>query len=606
MLKVTESTYFGQLISQKVPFVVPRYQRPYAWEEEEVTDFIKDLQVLYIGRLNNPTNPKMHFFGGIVSVERYAPELSDMGHAYDIIDGQQRLATIMLTIALLIRGLEELAQKAKTVGDQETADRTKSYASITRENFLEYTEVVGSQRQARIRLLLSKTDAAFFESLVKGHTQMVGPSSASHYRLLNARDLIDKFLINPILEDNVLSCENRLNQFLALKSCILQDCYFIHISSDNVNEAYRLFTILNDRGKTLSEGDLLHVYTLEMLEGHRLQQDHVERCWDEILGYSYEEVRQFLRAYYPSYKGERAPSNDFVDAFREQFFNYTMPLPSDQAAELAMRVDLMRGEINIFRDISEGSWPYENPTVSLWERSRLWYLIKVLKHTLCIPLLMSARQGLTEPDFARLVNLLDLFVFRYITMVGAHPTSLGNIYYKQAATIRQNGSSYNMSIFQTELARLRNANATDSLFEEAMRQKLNYRQSPRNITKYFLITIEDYLPWYNRGTGGKPTPDMSRTIELDRVTLEHIYPQHPTSPDPLLEPLKHDIGNLTFWGPDDNVAAANAPFTIKKTLYGRSMVMLNRELANLPNWDVNELERRKNRLITIAKSIFTA
>ena len=218
---------------------------------------------------------------------------------------------------------------------------------------------------------------------------------------------------------------------------------------------------------------------------------------------------------------------------------------------------------------------------------------------------MSARQGLTESDFARIVNLLDLFVFRYITMVGAHPTSLSNIYYKHAATIRQNGSSYNMSTFRTDLTKLQNDNATDNLFEGAMRQKLNYNQFPRNSIRYFLTTVEYYLNWYNQGARGRPTADKSRVFEPAQVSLEHIYPQHPTSPDPALEPLMHDIGNLTFWGPNDNIAAANAPFSVKKTLYGQSIVMLNRELANLPNWDVNELDRRKDWLIEIAKRIFT-
>ncbi len=76
MLRATESSYFGELISRHIPFVVPKYQRPYAWEEGEVTDFIKDFKELYEGRLNDASHPKKHFFGGIVSVERYAPELT--------------------------------------------------------------------------------------------------------------------------------------------------------------------------------------------------------------------------------------------------------------------------------------------------------------------------------------------------------------------------------------------------------------------------------------------------------------------------------------------------------------------------------------------------
>ena len=213
MLRATESSPFGDLISRRVPFVVPRYQRPYAWEEGEVTDFIRDLKELYERRLNDPSHPKKHFFGGIVSVERFAPDLSDMGNAYDVVDGQQRLATIMLTIALLNRGLEELAQQADSSGDQETGRTARSYVSTTRESYLEYKEVVGSHTQERTRLMLSRADGAFFESLVKGHTPMLRPSRASHERLQDAWQLIDKELIHPILGHTSLSFADKLKLF---------------------------------------------------------------------------------------------------------------------------------------------------------------------------------------------------------------------------------------------------------------------------------------------------------------------------------------------------------------------------------------------------------
>ncbi len=183
MLRATESSYFGELISRRIPFVVPRYQRPYAWEEGEVTDFIEDLKVLYNRRLNDPSHPKKHFFGGIVSVERFAPDLSDMGNVYDVVDGQQRLATIMLAIALIIEELEELGKQADTAGDQETAHTAKSHASTIRESYLEYKEVVGSRPLERVRLRLSRTDAAFFEGLVKGHVHILRSSSASHEKI---------------------------------------------------------------------------------------------------------------------------------------------------------------------------------------------------------------------------------------------------------------------------------------------------------------------------------------------------------------------------------------------------------------------------------------
>jgi uncharacterized protein with ParB-like and HNH nuclease domain len=72
MIKGTETLPIGDLISRRVPFVIPRYQRAYAWEEDELNDFIADIQNLYNLRLNIAPEPMKHFFGGLVSVDLFA------------------------------------------------------------------------------------------------------------------------------------------------------------------------------------------------------------------------------------------------------------------------------------------------------------------------------------------------------------------------------------------------------------------------------------------------------------------------------------------------------------------------------------------------------
>ncbi|HEU5384074.1 MAG TPA: DUF262 domain-containing HNH endonuclease family protein [Ktedonobacteraceae bacterium] len=592
MIIATENLHIGDLISRRVPFVVPKYQRPYAWEEEEVNDFIRDLKELYELRIEDPLHPQAHFFGGIVSVDRIAPN-TFTGRVHDVIDGQQRLATVMLTVSLLVKGLEQLANQATNAGDPHTAQTAVSHADTIKESYLEYKEVVSSRTQMRIRLRLSRIDEVFFEALIKNGSGSVQPAQAvqrvSQERLLKAWTLLNQQLIQPILDNPALNLTEKLDHFLALRSSITEDCYIIHIVSDNVSEAFRLFAILNDRGKSLSEADLLRVHTLELLEGYDWEQDQVEQCWDEMLGIKETELAQFLRAYYPSHKGERAPSGDFADHFKKQFFNYKLPLQVDQIAELQTGIARMRGESRVFLDIANGQWPFETPKVSVWERDRLSYLIKVLKHTLCIPLLLSAYQGLPEAEFSRLISVLERFVFRYITMVGAHAGRLGEVYYRYARGFRQNQAGFDVISLQGELATLQRSNAPDSFFEEAMKQKLVYSSSMRPGLRYFLTTVEYYLPWYNRGANGQPSPETTRMFDVNQVSIEHIYPQKPATSDPLLEPLKHDIGNLTFWGPSDNSSATNAPFATKKALYGSSMVRLNQALATLPTWDTNAL-----------------
>lgn len=614
MIKSTESVYVGSLIAGDVPFEIPKYQRPYAWEEEQINDFIGDINELYTERVRNTFSPnrRKHFFGGIISIYR---ETLRSNHytirTYELVDGQQRFATLTMAIALLMYGLIELSKRAEGAKDNEIAKAATFQADTLKERYLEYKEMVSNKIEEHIRLKLSSVDAAFFENLLKGHGAMfvsTGISDkASHKRLRKAWDMINNELILSFLDNDDLNLSEKLDYFRVLGSCILEDCYLIHISSDDTAEAYRLFAILNDRGKTLSEGDLLRVYTLEMLEEYPIQQAHVEKDWDEILGYSYKDVEKFLRSYYPSHKGERAPRVGFADKFREHFFDYKRPLTSDQAAGIVACVEHMKKDLSAFLNISVGKWPYDNSESSLSGQVHLTYLVKILKHTLSIPLLISAYQSLSESNFVDIVDLLSRFAFRYINIVGVHPTSLQNLYYKQAVIIRQKRSSFDMKNFRSELARLQKNNAPDKLFEEAMKQKLNYKvASFKNYIRYFLITVEEYFAWYKQSGSGKPMiVDTARVFDIGKCTIEHIYSQSSNSPDPSLEPMTHDIGNLSFWGPRENNKVGNQSFADKQTYYRRSSILLNQELANLPVWNLEELTKRKEELIKIALIIFS-
>ena len=105
-----ENLNFGDLIHRRAPFVVPPYQRAYAWGDEEIDDFIKDINALYNKRKSG--NQDQHFFGGLVSVDSFMPG-TYTGRQYAVIDGQQRLATFSMFLALIVNELEKIAKQAK-------------------------------------------------------------------------------------------------------------------------------------------------------------------------------------------------------------------------------------------------------------------------------------------------------------------------------------------------------------------------------------------------------------------------------------------------------------------------------------------------------------
>lgn len=604
MIKATENLKVGDLIENRKPFFVPVYQRGYAWETEEVEDFINDLLVLYTARLNGVPSSTKHFFGGLVVVEHHASNITPM-HKYEVVDGQQRLATFFISIALLIKSFQELAQQAKSEGDSTTENNATAQADYTKSNNLLYDELQSGQVQQKVRLTLSKADQSFFEQLMQG--QIANPERESHKRLKYAADKIYSDLITPIFNEGSISTQNKLERLLYLKSSIMEDCYVIHVISDSRKEAYALFKVLNDRGRTLSDGDLLRSHTLELLEGFSSKQIQVERYWDEILGASLTEIDRFLRSYFASHVGQRAPSRDLFDHFRKHFFPYSnVQISSSDASKIEKRISTFKAEFEVFSKLQDGEWPYDDPKTSIWDRDRLSRLVITLKHKLCIPLLLSAYNCLPEKDFSKLINWLERFVFRYINMVGAHPTPLEERYYKYAMMMRSQCGSFKLSDFKSELRTMGLTSASDDLFKATLLgPKLNYsHSSQRKLIKYFLTTLEDHYDWFKNGASGEPKPDRTMSFDLNQITIEHIYPQNPSTLSTKLEPLKQELGNLSFWSSDDNRAAGNALFASKKTKYSQSKIKLTQELSSLSSWDDNSLQNRRDRLIRMALKVF--
>lgn len=607
-----ENTSLGDLFCRRIPFKVPKYQRAYDWEQEEIEDFIKDLLVLYNTRKNNPSKPKKHFFGGLVSIKQHLPN-SYTGNLYDLVDGQQRLATFTLTIAALIAAFESLAKEAEDEKDTETSQTAKSYASTTRTEYLEYKEVVNGQLQPRLRLTLSKADHVFFEDLVNGRNPR--PTRDSHKKLQVAWDFINKKLINKISSE-IPSCSAsvKLHQLLNLRKSVIEDCYVIYIVSEDKSEAYRLFAVLNDRGRELSDGNKLRSDTLEFLERHERQQQLAENSWDKILSYPASEVDQFFRNYYSSHQAKGAAKRNLSDTFREDIFKFSqgVVLELSEVQEAQRVTDIISGmeqEQQVFIEISERTWPYQQSIASEWQQERLQRLIKVLRHTLCIPLLLSACHCLLEKDFIDVVDILERFAFRYITIVGANAERISSIYYDHAKLIRQAPKEYKISTLRNELKTVQEKYAPDETFEAFLVQKLSYQEnsSKKMIIRHFLTCIEDHIEWYSQGANGKPRPHEMSVFDLSKVTIEHIYPNNANSTSQIeeLEPLKNDIGNLSFWPGRNNNSAGNKPFSAKKLLYEQSNLKLNRELSQLVNWNKQSLNERRQKLLKISKKIFT-
>lgn len=599
MMKTPENLNVGDLFYKRgIPFVIPPYQRSYDWKSEDVEDFTRDIFRLYSIRVEGQS-PRQHFFGGIVCVEKQVL-YTTAGRQFDVVDGQQRLATFTLLLTMINASLNALA-------NQQSALQSNARLMMDKiSNLLQFQDIVNGTVQLLPRLHLSKADNIFFSNL-KSNIPCIA-TRESHNKLIAAQRVIKRELIDPIMEDTNTSSDEKIQLLIHLTNAVTEDCIVILITSSDSKEAYQYFMVLNDRGKGLGPGDLLRAHTLEQLEGYPPCQTSAEDNWDVILGNKEEIIEDFLRAYYPSITGIRAGRSTLFDEYRDLYW-MNVVTNAAEAQQSMNRILELRAESEVYNLLRAGEWPYENTTVCDWDKDRLRRLINSLGHTLCLPLLLAASRNLHDTEFAQIVNWLDRFVFRYIIVCSGHTGALTNIYYDHCKHIRE-GNGYSIDSLFAELQTLERNAAPDTVFEPNLVQKITYSASSakkRNYLKHLLTTIEDYRDWYDQGAIGLATANKMYVYDLQLIHLEHIYPQTPEAAhvDHSLDVVKHNLGNITFWEAAINVSVGNSPFNDKKQNYATSRVKFNKELAVLSNWAIHEFQHRQDSIVDMAKKVFS-
>lgn len=597
------------LFEQNHTFQVPKYQRGYAWDDEAIDDFIEDisrcLEMRSIGKRRN------HFFGGIVTVRTDVPDSNRSN--YEVIDGQQRLASfVMLAAAIVItmrNVVGDLVKKTKlTAGEKKAKDFLEQTIETLRGLYLYYRDQKELEYIELPKLTLSHADDVFFQKTIEGGSQT--PSRASHERIRAAWKKLQAFIEKSVVKGD--SAEEKAKRLqLLVGSVLAEDCTVIFMSSDTRGEAYQIFQVLNDRGVQLTDGDLLRARTMELLDHRPLLtvQANVAEGWDRVLAYPPEAVDSYLRWYFSSLEGRRPKSANLADQFLEHRFgckDQKGVLEKKHADKVLDEVERLAEEFAHLRNLGDGDWPYsDHTTVESWDRERLRMLVVHLKHTNAMPLLLSLRH-LDPKKFAEAVASLERFVFRYKTIGNAHISPMTELYLRHAKKIRSS-KNYSVSDLRADLCALVTKVVSDQVFEANLRDTKYSTQGGNSHIRYLLITLEDYSAWYEQGVQGKPKcKDKTRIFDFSNTTLEHIYPQSVagSAQDAALEKVKHTIGNLTIFGPQDNDKLANKMFPEKRAMLKGSSLRLNRNIAENDSWTADCVKKRTDELVKMALKVF--
>lgn len=592
----------GALLSTVGTFQVPRYQRNYAWRIEEVSALLKDLDLCRVGRDNNQR--RHHFFGGVVTA--FAPVPGSARQNHELIDGQQRLATFLMLLMQLKQAMlalaVDIAEENPPIVEflKETGDiLTSRYDNV--KDTIDLTVVTVP------RLQLSLPDEDYFNALLRGAHPPA--ERKSHIMLAEAFDAIGAHIAAIVAAAD--GANTKAKALETIMHVIEQDWTVIHMAAQDRIDAYMLFQVLNDRGMNLTEGELLRASTLEALApiAPAAEMKAVEQSWDNILAGKDVDVRAGLKWIYASQIGDWPGKATLLSDLTQNLFpdlNGPDPLTRAQGDAVTKAVSSLERDFGILTQIWRGDWPVaESQAICAWQRDRLRLLVVHLKQVDCLPLLIAATL-LNPAVFSEVVQALERFCFRYSIMVEASTLEAVAVYNRHAVDIRRAPADYKIGTLMADLRDLLERNAPDDVFRSRLSELRYPRSESKKPLKYFLMTLEHYVRWYDEGAQGRPVcRDLMRVLDFENATIEHIYAENAAALDPDLEPLVDTLGNLTILSPKENDAAGDKPFDAKRPYLEKSTSTLNNQIAKVAEWNLAAVEQRQEHLIEMGISVFS-
>ncbi len=581
----------GLLIGNQV-FDIPVYQRGYAWERKNLEDLWEDLYYL------EPS--KKHYFGTVLlkdsgTVQATLATLDQL----DVIDGQQRLTTVLIL-------LREVISQLKEVGDDELRGN------------LDKLERDYLKDGANYKLNPPGEDGSFFHQVViDGNDFLAGETrTRAQRRMAEAKTFFRDRLVGE-KEKEPLTYQGFLVRFKQK----IDDLQLIQYRVNSDTDAIRIFETVNDRGRPLSSLEktksfLMHTSYLGIRDAAA-----VAGRLEELNGHFSRMYGHFEDASGPKHsKGLRIGEDDVL---RYHFINHVSPVRDPSLRPFESLKESIRGKLR--RDPGECVEYAIDYAVDL-ERaflalkqiaeatrqdrrggtlSKLFMLERMAN---IFPLLIASwlRFGGDGPCIERILKVLEAFIVRVYLLCGYRSDTAMTEFHRKAH--RVHGKELDYDGLLAELGSSIERYANNDQFKRALGQEdLFFRLSSRDM-KYLLSEYEIHL----RARGDVPlavaTQESVLTAEYE---VEHIWPQNPSHAMDVEEESEHRqsvhrLGNLTIASKSWNASMGNKTFQEKQSQlgerpsYSNSTLLVQKELANLPSWDIEAIHDREARIVAFA------
>jgi uncharacterized protein with ParB-like and HNH nuclease domain len=587
------SKFISELfITSNATYFIPKYQRGFVWQNDKIEDLLNDI-----------SENRQHFLGTLLFINRRIDD--DHPSRFEIVDGQQRLATISLLLCAIYKQFNTLPSQ-NTFSDEiieDINDRKK-----------EIKKILVDPHISELRLTLSEQgkNSQDYKSILKMLKILENVSNEPYFK--NRRLFKGySFLLKKIAEKNI-------DELISLQEN-LKNAYTVRITVNNSQSAYLIFECLNDRGQSLTAIDLIKNYIFfkieqkANIENHSLSPSERKRIverkmeetfknWNTILSniddFAWQD--RFLRHYYLSFNHDA----------RIKVENYTYIKESETPKIYEKLAD--KDVSFIFSELFEKSTIYKKfMDPEILERPKLKKALIHLKFISAKPAYILLLYLFVEyPAEYELHEQIADFLVKYF--IRRHLTGKPDTNKLDKSFIRVIGWCES----QTDPRQITSANIIQEILINPdaryadladLKQILedDIYEISANITRVILEIIE-----------GPHQTRTDRDLWDKYFEIEHILPKGDNLPQPWIQMLsngdeneakkikkdfQHKFGNLTLTA--YNKELSNKDFEYKRDRLDengnpvgyKNNFYLNNDLRNKRKWGKDEIKARTKRLV---------
>ena len=584
--------------------IVPLFQRPYVWNEDNQWEPLWGDVVRVAQRLlNNPTaRHHPHFLGAVVLQQLQNP--AGTMQERTIIDGQQRLTTLQLL-------LDALRVELLAVGAEQSAMRVETLVMNTRP-FWERPEdrfkVWPTNRdRPAFNAVMAADPPLAYDALQHRTSRMV---QAHEYFAKRAREWL------------VASEENIPARASAIERAVRELMQMVVIDLTADENAQEIFETLNARGAQLTAADLIKNFVFQRLTESGVGVEAAyEQYWQEFeTGFWETEIRAgrlrhqrssvFLSHWLIAKTGEEILA-------REVFHRFKTYADFDSGISMMELLGQLRRAGHAYRDFVSAAGQFTGPINRL---GLFAYRTNVMESEAVKPFVLF----LLDPDevtipadqLTKALEVVESWLVRRM-LVRATTKSYAQVFGELIGHVRKSGRQSAGDAVEGYLEHHPGINSywpdNDEIRAE-LRTLVAYRRLSRGRLRMVLEAIEDY----QRGWRGSATGLGGERVARGKYAIEHIMPRRWPAHWALAEgltaadrdPFIDTIGNLTLLTGRLNSKVSNGPWSGPggkyDALHSHDVLMLNRRLLEQAKdgWDDERIRARTEQLVVLISEVW--